>query len=88
MWSVNVLDLLMPKKMLPLDTSLKKLENYAEKLESNDIPLEESLKLFEESMKIVMHCETQLKDAELKIKQVIENAQGEVSEIPFDGKDE
>jgi exodeoxyribonuclease VII small subunit len=54
--------------------NLKKLELIVDKLESGDIHLEESVKLYEEGMKIKKICDKKLQDIEMQIKKIkIEN---------------
>ena len=52
------------------EANLKKLELIVEKLESGDIGLEESVKLYEEGMKIKKICDKKLKDIEMQIKKI------------------
>ncbi len=52
------------------ETSLKKLEVIVDKLESGDIGLEESVKLYEEGMRIKKICDKKLKDIEMQIKKI------------------
>ena len=52
------------------ETNLKKLEMIVDKLESGDIGLEESVKLYEEGMKIKNICDKKLKDIEMQIKKI------------------
>ena len=52
------------------ESNLKKLEVIVDKLESGDIGLEESVKLYEEGMKIKKICDKKLKDIEMQIKKV------------------
>tara|TARA_B100001758_G_C17888107_1_gene342244 strand:- start:12 stop:233 length:222 start_codon:yes stop_codon:yes gene_type:complete len=52
------------------ETNLKKLEMIVDKLESGDIGLEESVKLYEEGMKIKKICDKKLKDIEMQIKKI------------------
>ena len=52
------------------ETNLKKLEMIVDKLESGDIGLEESVKLYEEVMKIKKICDKKLKDIEMQIKKI------------------
>ena len=52
------------------ETNLKKLEMIVDKLESGDIGLEESVKLYEEGMKIKKVCDKKLKDIEMQIKKI------------------
>ena len=56
------------------ESNLKKLELIVDKLESGSIGLEESVKLYEEGMKIKKICDKKLKDIEMQIKKIkIEN---------------
>ena len=52
------------------ETNLQKLEIIVEKLESGEIGLEESVKLYEEGMKIKKICDNKLKDIEMQIKKI------------------
>ena len=52
------------------ENNLKKLEVIVDKLESGDIGLEESVKLYEEGMKIKKICDNKLKDIEMQIKKI------------------
>ena len=52
------------------EANIKKLELIVDKLESGDIGLEESVKLYEEGMKIKKICDKKLKDIEMQIKKI------------------
>ena len=52
------------------ETNLKRLENIVEKLESGEIGLEDSVKLYEEGMRIKKICDKKLKDIEMQIKKI------------------
>ena len=52
------------------EANLKKLEVIVDKLESGDIGLEESVKLYEEGMKIKKICDKKLKDIEMQISKI------------------
>ena len=52
------------------EANLKKLEVIVDKLESGDIGLEESVKLYEEGMRIKKICDKKLKDIEMQIKKI------------------
>ena len=52
------------------ETNLKKLEVIVDKLESGDIGIEQSVKLYEEGMKIKKICDKKLKDIEMQIKKI------------------
>ena len=52
------------------ESNLKKLEIIVDKLESGEIGLEKSVKLYEEGMKIKKICDKKLKDIEMQIKKI------------------
>ena len=57
----------MEKKKLDFEKSLKRLDEIVNKIEHETLPLEESLKLYEEGRKLITALESALKDAEKKI---------------------
>ncbi len=52
------------------EQALKKLETIVEKLESTDITLEESIKLYEEGLRLSKQCTQTLEDAVLRIEEI------------------
>jgi len=54
------------------ESSLQKLEEIVEQLEEPDLPLDKSLKLFEEGIKQARSCETRLTEAEGKVEKLIQ----------------
>ena len=58
------------------ETSLAELEEIVGKLESGDLPLEESLELFEKGIKLSRECRTRLKNAERHIEILMKDADG------------
>ena len=52
------------------ESNLKKLELIVDKLESGEVGLEESVKLYEEGMKIKKICDKKLQDIEMQIKKI------------------
>ena len=71
------------KKSYPFEASLDKLEKLVEKMEVGDLTLEESLKIFEEGVKLTRECQQALTDAEQKVKLLIEES-GEVTSTDFE----
>ena len=61
----------MTKKNLNFEDSLAKLEGIVDALEDNDVSLEQSVKKFEEGIKLVKDCQKQLKEAELKVNKLM-----------------
>ncbi len=53
---------------MDFERKLSRLETIVEKMEAGELSLEDSLKLFEEGVKLSRECNTQLNDAEQKVK--------------------
>ena len=60
-------------KKIDFESSLKELELIVEKLEDEDINLEDSVKSFEKGISLVKECQKQLHNAELKIKKLLDD---------------
>ena len=60
-------------KKIDFESSLKELESIVEKLEDEDINLEDSVKSFEKGINLVKQCQEQLQNAELKIKKLLDD---------------
>lgn len=69
--------------MPSFEQSLKKLETIVDKLEKGDLPLEESLKLFEEGVALSSACKQELEVAEGKVEQLIKQRDGSLKREPF-----
>tara|TARA_B100000676_G_C17607134_1_gene594899 strand:+ start:8 stop:244 length:237 start_codon:yes stop_codon:yes gene_type:complete len=75
------------KKSYPFEASIEKLEKLVEKMEDGDLTLEESLKVFEEGVKLTRECQHALVDAEQKVRVLMEEG-GEVTSTDFEVDDE
>ena len=53
---------------MDFEKKLTRLEDIVEKMETGELTLEDSLKLFEEGVKLSRECGTQLSEAEQKVK--------------------
>ena len=67
------------------EESMKKLEGIVTELENGNLNLDESVKKFEEGMKIAKQCNTILEAAEKKITILLEK-DGELKEENFDAE--
>ena len=68
------------------EEALKKLEDIVREMESGDLTLEESLKSFEEGIRLSRFCAKKLDEAERRIEILLKNEEG--SDIqPFKGED-
>ncbi|MEP6787832.1 MAG: exodeoxyribonuclease VII small subunit [Acidobacteriota bacterium] len=65
------------------ETSLAELEKIVGKLEGGDLPLEESLELFEKGIKLSRECRTRLTNAERRIEILMKDANGEIGVEEF-----
>ena len=61
------------------ETSLTQLEAIVAKLEDGDLPLEESLELFEKGIKLSRDCRERLANAERRIEVLKKDADGGLS---------
>ena len=64
------------KKGDDFEKSLEQLEQLVSKMESGELSLEESLKTFEEGVKLTRLCQEKLADAEQRVQTLVEE-QGE-----------
>jgi exodeoxyribonuclease VII small subunit len=64
------------KKHLQFEQALDQLEELVEEMESGDLSLEDSLKAFEQGIKLTRDCQSALATAEQKVQMLIsENGQ-------------
>ena len=64
----------MPKERF--EDALNKLEKVVSKLEEGDIPLEDSLKLFEEGIRLSRFCNQKLDEAEKRVEILMKDKEG------------
>jgi len=69
------------------EKALEKLEGIVKKMEEGDMSLEESLKAFEEGVKLSRSCADRLDEAERKIN-ILLREDDTLRLKPFEGKDE
>jgi exodeoxyribonuclease VII small subunit len=60
-------------KKIDFESSLKELESIVKKLEDENINLEDSVKSFEAGVNLVKECQKQLENAELKVKELLDD---------------
>ena len=58
------------------ESNMQRLEQIVRAMERGDVPLEESLKLFQEGTELVRSCGMLLDNAELQVKKVMTAADG------------
>ena len=60
---------------LTYEKAIKRLEVIITKLENNDIPLEDSIELFQEGIQLCQYCENKLSNIQNKVAQIYEDGQ-------------
>lgn len=69
------------------ESSLNDLEQIVKQLEDGDMPLEESLKLFEDGVRLSRECRERLSNAERRIEVLMKEADGSMSLEPVGSGD-
>ena len=73
----------MSKHDISFEESLEKLEQIINALEKGDVPLDKSIRLFEEGTTLISNCNRLLEEAEQKIKLLQIDENGEPAEVAF-----
>ena len=68
----------MAAKRLTFEEALANLEAIVKDVEEGKVGLEDSIRRYEEGMKLLKHCRAILSQAELKIQKLQETADGEL----------
>lgn len=64
---------------LSFEDALKELEGIVQQLERGDVPLEESIAIYERGAALKQRCDTLLKQAESKVEKITISAEGKPS---------
>ncbi len=64
---------------LPFEKALAELESIVQKLEAGNVPLEDSIKIYERGEVLKKRCEALLKDAEARVEKITLDAKGKPS---------
>lgn len=67
----------MSRKSVTFEESMERLDEIVKLLEKGDVPLEESMKLFEEGTKLAAKCSSLLEGAQLKVTKLMKGPDGE-----------
>lgn len=73
----------MNQQNMTFEQSMQRLEQIVRAMERGDVPLEESLKLFQEGTELVRSCGKLLDEAELQVKKIMTAADGSPVEVDF-----
>ena len=70
------------------ESSLEELERIVRDLERGDLPLEKSLELFEQGVKLSRACQERLSEAERRIEVLTRDNHGRPMIRPFEAEDD
>lgn len=74
---------------MEFEKKLKRLEDIVSKMETGELALDDSLKLFEEGVSLTRDCQAQLSEAEQKVKVLLSvNSNGQAVTTDFASDDE
>lgn len=73
-----------PVDGMSFEEAMAALEDVVGRLESGQVPLEESITLYEKGAALKAHCEAKLKSAEEKVAQITQGADGQVTAKPVE----
>lgn len=74
----------MNKKVPTFEENMQRLEQIVRSMEKGDVPLEESLKLFQEGTDLVRKCQELLDSAQLQVKMITAGPDNSPVEETFD----
>ncbi len=66
------------------EKAFQELEQIVRRLESEEMPLDESLQLFEKGIRLSRFCNQKLEEVEKKIELILADAKGEPVTEPFE----
>ena len=72
------------KKEKSFEEVLQELEEIVNRLEQGDLPLEESLQLFEQGVRLSRSCHTKLDEAQKRLEILLKDEEGLMTARPFD----
>lgn len=70
------------------EDAMKRLEEIVSDLEKSDLPLEESIKVFEEGMNLVKFCSEKLEEVEQKVTMLVKDNRGNYVREAFETEDD
>jgi len=70
------------------EEAFQEMEEIVGQLEDGELPLNESLDLYERGQELGMHCTSLLEKAELKLRQLVPDADGSLVDVEFQPEEE
>ena len=78
----------MARKSNEFEKAFQHLETIVKRLESEEMPLDESLQLFEEGIRLSRFCNQKLEEVEKKIELILADSKGQPKSEPFEPEEE
>ena len=69
------------------EDAMRELEDIVKRLESGDLPLEDSIKTFEQGISLSKYCFNKLEEAEKRVSMLVKDGV-RINQEPFDLKDD
>ncbi len=69
------------------EDAMRELEDIVKRLESGDLPLEDSIKTFEQGISLSKYCFNKLEEAEKRVSMLVKDGV-RIKQEPFDLKDD
>jgi exodeoxyribonuclease VII small subunit len=69
------------------EKAFQNLEKIVQRLEGEELPLDESLQLFEEGIRLSRFCHQRLEEVEKKIELILADAKGQPVTQPFEDEE-
>lgn len=77
----------MATKKMNFEQSIQRLDEIVRHLESGDMPLSDSLTLFQEGTRLISDCTAMLDEAEQTVVKLRKGADRNPVELPFEGEE-
>lgn len=72
---------------MTFEAALSALEDVVRRLESGEVPLDDSINLYEQGEKLRQHCQARLDAAQARIEKIVQAPDGRaVGSAPFDAE--
>ena len=72
---------------MSFEDALKALEDVVRRLEGGEVPLDESISLYERGEKLRQHCQARLDAAQARIEKIVAGPDGKpTGTVPFDAE--
>jgi exodeoxyribonuclease VII small subunit len=78
----------MARRANEFERSFQQLESIVKRLESEELPLDEALQLFEQGIGLSRFCNQKLEEVEKKIELILADAKGQPRTEPFESPDD